>query len=58
MFLDGLKTKNFYKEQLKKNKVDNVSNFIHSILDADITKDISFLINAFLDNKMPNFNIL
>ena len=47
------KLENIYKEPLEKHQVDNVSNFIQSVIDADITKGkyARFLIEAFLNDK-------
>ena len=47
------KLEDFYQEQLKGHKIDNVSDFIQSILDVDITKGkyARFLIEAFLNDK-------
>jgi hypothetical protein len=47
------KLENIYKEQLKKYQIDNVSNFIQNILNADVTKGkyARFLIEAFLNDK-------
>ena len=47
------KLETIYKEKLKDHKVDHVSNFINSILNADITKGkyARFLIEAFLNDK-------
>jgi hypothetical protein len=47
------KLENIYKEQLKDHQVDNVSDFIQSVVDADITKGkySRFLIEAFLNDK-------
>ena len=47
------KLENIYKEQLKNHNINDVSDFIQSILDADITrgKYARFLIEAFLNDK-------
>ena len=47
------KLENVYKEQLKNHNINDVSNFIQSILNADITKGkyTRFLIEAFLNDK-------
>jgi hypothetical protein len=47
------KLENIYKEQLKNHKIDDVSVFIQSILNADITKGkyARFLLDAFLNDK-------
>ena len=47
------KLETIYKEKLKDHKVDHVSNFINSILNADITKGkyARFLIESFLNDK-------
>ena len=47
------KLENIYQEQLKNHQVDNVSNFIQSILNTDITKGkyARFLIEAFINDK-------
>jgi hypothetical protein len=48
------KLENIYKEQLIKHQVDNVSDFIQSILNADITKGkyARFLLECFLNDKL------
>ena len=47
------KLETHYQKQLKNHRIDNISNFIHSIFDADITKGkyARFLIDCFLNNK-------
>ena len=47
------KLENHYQKQLTEHNVKNVSNFIHSIIDADITKGkySRFLIDSFLNDK-------
>ena len=47
------KLENIYQEQLKNHKIDDISNFIQSILNADITKGkyARFLLDAFLNDK-------
>ena len=47
------KLETIYKEQLKNHNINDVSDFIQSILDADITKGkyARFLIEAFLNDK-------
>ena len=47
------KLETHYQEQLKKHRIDNISNFIHSIFDADVTKGkyARFLIESFLNDK-------
>ena len=47
------KLETYYKEQLKNKNIKNVSIFIYSILNADITKGkyARFLIEAFLNDK-------
>jgi hypothetical protein len=48
-----IKLENIYKGRLKNHKVDNVSEFLQSILDTDITKGkyARFLIETFLNDK-------
>jgi hypothetical protein len=47
------KLENIYKEQLKNHNINDVSDFIHSIVNADITKGkyARFLIESFLNDK-------
>ena len=47
------KLETYYKDQLKNHNINNVSNFIQSILNADITKGkyARFLIESFLNDK-------
>ena len=47
------KLETIYQEQLKDHQVDNVSDFIQSIIDSDITKGkyARFLIESFLNDK-------